>query len=191
MINDSITAINTALAERISGIGNCQILDTAKLVYDQQEKGMRLFVDDTEQKRLTLDDSFVFQSVHVIGRLLLNKGLSNTFGTVTENRYDLSVTFIVAGTAANLIDIVTDAFGFVTHIRIEEVIADTSDVLRRLWIQPMDQDKNYNPALSAVAIRYMIPDAKVIVANLLKPEDDLDQVPPPIEPIDVWTTIEW
>ncbi|MCX6217626.1 hypothetical protein [Spirosoma sp.] len=170
-IQTTIAAINASLAQKLTVVSPVQLLATARMVYDQQEKGVRLFVEGPPMTRLTLDDSYAWQSTHILGRLITNRGLTSTFGTVTENRYDLSVTFVVAALMDNLLDTVLDAFTQVHNIQINEVNPDTIDVLRRVWLQPMDQSKSYDPRLSAVAIRYTLPDVQGITADLLPAED--------------------
>lgn len=142
------------------------MLGTAKSVHDQQENGLRLMLDSTGQ-RVVINDKLAWQSVHVIGRLALNRDASNTFGTISENHYDMAMTLVVASKRTDLVEFLMDVFRMVEYIAVDEIAIDTVDVLRRNWLQTLDQAKNYDPALRAVAVRYRIPNVKEITGTII------------------------
>lgn len=132
----------------------------ARPIYSQAEKGQRLFLagDGGELSMVTLDSSLNWQSVHVLGTARLNRNASRTFGTIADNRFDVSLTLIVLATIPRLNDFVWSSFGYSSRLTVEGIDTDAERLLKQYGLVNIGQDQNYPPGLSAVAIRYTLTD---------------------------------
>lgn len=134
----------------------------ARPIYSQAEKGQRLFLtgDAGELTMVTLDSSLNWQSVHVMGTARLNRDASRTFGTIADNRFDVSMTLIVLSTIPRLNDFVWSAFGYSTRLTVEGIDTDAERLLKQYGLVNIGQDQNYPPELAAVAVRYVLTDVE-------------------------------
>ncbi len=143
-------------------VSNVRFYGLARPIYSQAEKGQRLFTTNHDGKlsMITLDSSLNWQSVHVMGTARLNRDASRTFGTIADNRFDVSMTLIVLSTIPRLNDFVWSAFGYSTRLTVEGIDTDAERLLKQYGLVNIGQDQNYPPELAAVAVRYVLTDVE-------------------------------
>ncbi|UHG93232.1 hypothetical protein [Spirosoma oryzicola] len=152
MIQDTIDNIN-GLIKRAIPSPEIQVEGIVVLVHDQQENAVTVKLGDTET-RFSLDSKLVFQSLHLVDGYIPRD--QDTFGSFTDTVYDVRFVLVGVSKKRSNINVALNALRETSYIKIDGVENDTLSVLTRYFKVKADQNKNYDPALFAFAIRYHI-----------------------------------
>lgn len=152
MIQDTIDSINERIADQLptEAVG---ISGIALPFQDQQEKTVGIRLLDSGE-RFSINDQLLWQSLH------LSDGTSvasnRQFGSFTDTMHNAR--FVLIGLSKNQYwyDLAIEALRYTSYVVIDGHDQDTLSVLNRYFRVKTGQDKNYDPALHAFAIRYHI-----------------------------------
>ena len=87
---------------------------------------------------------------------------ARTYGTGGRGRYAATVTLLILSRQADTLGIVLETLSGPYDVQVTNVDANTLRVLREGWLVEAGQDKNYDPALMAWAVRCRINNVQLV-----------------------------
>lgn len=150
MIRNTIDTINSRITAQLA-TDAVQVAGIAVPVYDQQQRATSLILPDTAE-RLVIDSSLVWQSAHLTdGSRVVNTQL---FGSFTDHQHEARFILLGLSKSESWLGFAMNSLRNTAYVVIDDVNDKTLDVLNRYWQVRPTQEKNYDPALCAFAIRY-------------------------------------